>query len=49
MIAVDTNVLVRFLVEDDEEQSARAAGVFAAAAGKEREIYVSDLVLAETV
>lgn len=49
MIAVDTNVLVRFLVEDDEDQSARAAVVFASAAGRDREVFISDLVLAETV
>ena len=49
MIAVDTNVLVRFLVEDDEDQSVRAAAVFASAAGRDREVFISDLVLAETV
>ena len=30
MIALDTNVLVRFLVGDDEEQAARAAAVLGA-------------------
>ena len=49
MIAVDTNVLVRFLVEDDEDQSARAVAIFSSAADRDREIYLSDLVLAETV
>ncbi|MDE2690968.1 MAG: type II toxin-antitoxin system VapC family toxin [Acidobacteriota bacterium] len=45
MIAVDTRVLLRYLLEDDEEQAARAAKVFAAG----ETILVTDVVLAETV
>jgi predicted nucleic-acid-binding protein len=43
MIAVDTNVLVRFLVRDDAMQAARAAGLIRA-----NEIWVSKTVLLET-
>jgi predicted nucleic-acid-binding protein len=43
MLAVDTNVLVRLLVRDDEKQ-ARLADVFVA-----KGAWVSHLVLAETV
>lgn len=49
MIAVDTNVLVRFLVEDDAEQSKRAAALFRRALAKSEPILVSDVVLCETV
>jgi len=43
-VAVDTNVLVRFLTEDDEAQAAAAAGIMEAASA----ILVSTIVLAET-
>ncbi|OLP53606.1 hypothetical protein BJF92_05485 [Rhizobium rhizosphaerae] len=48
MIAVDTNVLLRFLVDDDPEQN-RLARDFMAARTIEDPAYVSALVLAETV
>ncbi len=48
MIALDTNVLVRFLVEDDAAQCARAAAVVEEAVAADRKIFLSDLVLAET-
>ncbi len=43
MIAVDTNVLVRFLVRDDTRQAARAAELI-----RSREILISKTVLLET-
>jgi len=43
MIAVDTNVLVRFLVRDDPAQAARAAALIRA-----NEIWVCKTVLLET-
>lgn len=49
MIAFDTNVLVRFLVEDDPEQSAAAGALVHAAVEADEKIYLSDVVLAEMV
>ena len=49
MIALDTNVLVRFLVEDDPQQCAAAARVVDDAVAAGEPIYLSDLVLAELV
>src|SRR5579863_6354349 len=43
MIAVDTNVLIRFLVRDDAKQAARAATVIGG-----DEIWISKTVLLET-
>jgi predicted nucleic-acid-binding protein len=43
MIAVDTNVVVRFLVRDDAKQAARAAELI-----RGNEIWVSKTVLLET-
>ena len=45
MIAVDTNVLLRYLLHDDEAQAARADAVFAAG----ETVLITDVVLAETV
>ena len=45
MIAVDTSVLLRYLLNDDEAQAARTAAVFDAA----ESILISDVVLVETV
>jgi predicted nucleic-acid-binding protein len=49
MIALDTNVLVRFLVEDDKQQSARAARLIQSASGRDESLFVSDIVLCELV
>jgi len=49
MIALDTNVLVRFLVEDDKAQSARAARLVARAVSEDQPLFVSDVVMCETV
>lgn len=48
MIALDTNVLVRYLVEDDKAQSAAAASAINRAVAKGDELFVSDVVLCET-
>ena len=45
MIAVDTNVLLRYLLHDDEAQAARADAVFDAG----ETVLIPDVVLAETV
>ena len=45
MIAVDTSVLLRYLLHDDEAQAARADAVFAA----DETVLITDVVLAETV
>jgi predicted nucleic-acid-binding protein len=44
MIAVDTNVVVRFLLIDDPRQSAQAHDVFAA-----ERVFIPDTVILETV
>jgi predicted nucleic-acid-binding protein len=48
MIALDTNVLVRFLVKDDPEQCRRAAALVEEAVSTNQKLFLSDLVLAET-
>ncbi|MDE0050657.1 MAG: type II toxin-antitoxin system VapC family toxin [Rhodospirillales bacterium] len=45
MIAVDTSVLLRYLLHDDEAQAARADAVFDAG----KTVLITDVVLAETV
>jgi predicted nucleic-acid-binding protein len=47
VIALDTNVLVRLLLNDDAEQAARARELFEANAGNDAALFVSDVVLAE--
>jgi len=49
MIAIDTNVLVRFLTGDDARQAARARRLFERAVGSSTSIFVSDIVLCEVV
>jgi predicted nucleic-acid-binding protein len=49
MIALDTNVLVRFLVEDDPAQAARATALVERAMADGDALFVSDVVLCETV
>jgi predicted nucleic-acid-binding protein len=49
VIALDTNVLVRFLVADDAGQAARARAVVARADREGEPLFVSDLVLCELV
>jgi len=49
MIALDTNVLVRFLVKDDECQSRLATRLIKSAIEREEQLFVSDIVMCETV
>ena len=49
MRALDTNVLVRFLVGDDLEQEARAASLFARATAAGERLFVPQLVVCELV
>jgi predicted nucleic-acid-binding protein len=49
MLALDTNVLVRFLVADDEVQSARAARLVSRTIRDGDHLFVSDVVLCEVV
>ena len=47
MIAVDTNVLVRLLTRDDDDQAKRAQALFDAASYTDGAIFIPDIVLAE--
>jgi predicted nucleic-acid-binding protein len=49
VIALDTNVLVRFLVEDDEQQSRRAARLIEGTIARDEQLFISDIVVCETV
>ena len=49
MIAVDTNVLVRFLVRDDEAQFARASALFERAQRADDSVFVAEIVVCELV
>ena len=49
MIALDTNVLIRFLVEDDEAQTRRATKLIEGAVARDEQLFVSDIVMCETV
>ena len=49
MIALDTNVLVRYLVEDDPRQCALATALIDRAIANDDALFVSDAVVCETV
>ena len=49
MIALDTNVLVRYLVQDDARQSAAAAALVNRVIAAGDTLFVSDVVVCETV
>lgn len=49
MIALDTNVLVRFLVDDDAAQSKRSRAILARAIEEESGCFVPDVVVCEVV
>lgn len=49
MIALDTNVLVRYLVKDDAKQTALAAALIDRAIAADESVFVSDIVVCETV
>jgi predicted nucleic-acid-binding protein len=48
LTGIDTNILIRYLTQDDEQQSPLANEVFAAASPSKR-IYISNFVLLETI
>lgn len=47
MIGLDTNVLVRYLMADDEDQSARARALIESAADRGEPLFISHVVLCE--
>jgi predicted nucleic-acid-binding protein len=49
MKALDTNVLVRFLVDDDPRQTRRVRKAIHKAIEEDHELFIPDIVLAETV
>jgi predicted nucleic-acid-binding protein len=49
MIALDTNVLVRFLVEDDAAQTAKVTALIEKTISEKETLFISDVVLCETV
>lgn len=49
MIGLDTNVLVRFLVTDDEKQSRKATKLIEGAVERGEQLFISDIVMCETV
>ena len=49
MIAVDTNVLLRLTLMDDEEQLARAAALIESALTGRQSVFINPIVLAEYV
>ena len=48
MLGIDTNVLVRFLVRDDERQFEKARRVIRREMGADEDVFVSLMVLMET-
>lgn len=49
MIAVDTNILARYLVEDDAEQTAIATAIVERAIESDEPLFVTQIVLCELV
>ena len=49
MIGLDTNVLVRYLVEDDAQQAARAAALIEETTRHGEKLFVAAIVLCEVV
>ena len=49
MIALDTNVLARYVVEDDPEQSALATAMIERAFARDERLFLSQIVLCELV
>jgi len=49
VIALDTNVLIRYLIEDDVKQSAAAAALIERAIAHHEALFISDIVVCETV
>ena len=48
MIAIDTNLLIRHLTQDDPVQSAKVANLLAGAASNGELVLLTDIVLCET-
>ncbi|MCK5797386.1 MAG: type II toxin-antitoxin system VapC family toxin [Deltaproteobacteria bacterium] len=49
MTGLDTNVLIRYLVEDDADQAARAAALIEKAVQQGEKLFVASIVLCEVV
>ena len=49
MIAVDTNVVVRYITNDDKDQSIMATRFLDSYIGKEKSIFINNIVLCELV
>lgn len=49
MIAVDTNILVRYITNDDKEQALLATTLLDSYIGKEKSIFMNNIVLCELV
>jgi predicted nucleic-acid-binding protein len=49
MQGLDTNVVVRYVTQDDEEQFRRADALFTAAASSGNKLYINAIVLCELV
>lgn len=47
MIGIDTNILVRYLVQDDAEQGKKAANLIEQYSGKKESIFINQIVLCE--
>ncbi|MGB5879223.1 MAG: type II toxin-antitoxin system VapC family toxin [Thermoanaerobaculia bacterium] len=47
MIGLDTNVVVRLMIEDDETQARRARRLLDEAAERDEPVFISDIVLSE--
>ena len=49
MIAIDTNVLVRLFMNDDDAQAQKARALFDTCAGNDEQLWITDIVLVELV
>ena len=49
MIAIDTNVLVRYLTNDDEIQSYKASQLLSSQAGSNNSIFINNIVICELI
>jgi predicted nucleic-acid-binding protein len=49
MIAVDTNILIRYITNDDKEQSILAAKLLDSYVGQEKSIFINNVVLCELI
>ena len=49
MIGLDTNVLVRYLTQDDEHQASLAAKIIKAYSGKPAALFINNIVICELI